>query len=212
MERNPSNEVRFLRVRRGFRQRVCALSQSVEVTTGDPRVRNARRRADGRTRFAPSVAREGWANRRSALAPPARPAMLPAKNLIVASGLDSPDDKSTSAPLRPRSLLPDRTASGRAPACARTWIAGRDRLDVRGLRCRRNRAERGGLHARFRGRHLCESESCVSEMQRNPSNEARFLHVRRGLRQRVCALSLSVEVTPGDSRVRNVRRRAIAVS
>ena len=38
--------------------------------------------------------------------------------LIVASAVDSPDDQSTSAPLRRNSLLPDRTASGRrAGAC-----------------------------------------------------------------------------------------------
>ena len=64
--------------------------------------------------------REGWANRRSALLRSARPPILPAKNLIVASALDSPDVKSTSAPSRPASRLPDRTASGPRAGAHRT--------------------------------------------------------------------------------------------
>ena len=55
-----------------------------------------------------------------------------------------------------------------------TRIADRERLEGRGLRCHRNRVERDGLHARFRGRHVCESESRVAAKPRNPANEMRF--------------------------------------
>jgi hypothetical protein len=100
--------------------------------------------------FDSSFARDAWATQRSASLRCARALRLRCKTLIVAS---------TSIPLcylrigsSPAALAHCesngvRHARRRAAA---GWIAGRDRLEGRGLSRHRNHVECDGLHARFR--------------------------------------------------------------
>jgi hypothetical protein len=73
---------------------------------------------NGRTPFGPSVAREGWATQRSACIRPSASIEVACETRIVASA-PIPRSGSESAPLRPLSLLPDRTASGPRAGIAR---------------------------------------------------------------------------------------------
>jgi hypothetical protein len=57
-------------------------------------------------------------------------------------------------------------------------------------------------------RVMQKSESCVSEMPRNPEHEMRFLASLAGSRQCVFALAQSAEATPGKPR----GREALAAS
>jgi len=54
------------------------------------------------------------------------------------------------------------------------WRGGRDRLEEGGLSYPRNRVERDGIARVIPPRVRQESESRVSEMQRNPANETWF--------------------------------------